>query len=459
MSRSVLWFRRDLRLHDNPALLAAAASEQVLPLFVIDPRLWGPSGPRRRAYLAASLRALDASIGGALVIRRGNPAEVVAAVARDVDAGAVHVAADYQPYGRERDNRVQQAQALAAARIELVRTGSPYVVAPGRVRKADGEPYTVYSPFYRAWLRHGWRDPAPDPGPVAWLSGVADEGLPDVADIADLPIAGEDEARRIWQGFLDSDEPGSGVGGYGANRERPDLPGTTRMSVHLKYGEVHPRTMLADLAGVPAEQQTGAETLRGELAWRDFYADVLFHRPDSARAYYKPAMASMHYDSGPDAAAALSAWQQGRTGFPIVDAGMRQLLREGWMHNRLRMIVASFLVKDLHLEWTAGARWFMRQLVDGELSSNQHGWQWVAGSGTDAAPYFRIFNPVTQGQRFDPDGDYVRRYVPELRHLPGRSVHTPWEAADGYAHGYPEQLVDHGVERREALARYQQLRE
>ncbi len=451
-----MWFRRDLRLADNPALLAAAAADDVVPLFVLDQKLWGPAGDRRRAYLANSLAALDEAIGGALVIRHGNPARVVPAVAEQAGAASVHVAADYLPYGSTRDAEVERV--LGERGVGLVRTGSPYAVAPGRLRKQDGTRFQVYSPFYRSWQQHGWRAPAPLPGPVRWTSPLADQGMPAVEPIENLPVAGEAEARRIWQGFLAASDPGSGVGGYGTNRERPDLPGTTRMSVHLKYGEVHPRTMLADLAAVRADQAAGAETLRGELAWRDFYADVLFARPDSARDYYKPAMAGMRFDSGPAADVALAAWQQGRTGYPIVDAGMRQLATEGWMHNRLRMIVGSFLVKDLHQEWQRGARWFLQQLVDGELSSNQHGWQWIAGTGTDAAPYFRIFNPTTQGERYDPHGDYVRRYVPELRHLAGKAVHAPWDVAGGYDHGYPHRLVDHAAERREALARLAEIK-
>lgn len=452
-----MWFRRDLRLRDNPALLAAAGdTDDVVPLFVLDPALWEPAGDRRRAYLAASLAALDASIDGSLLVRRDDPVRAVVSVARRAGARRVHVAADHQPYGRRRDEAV--GAALAQEGIELVRTGSPYVVAPGRITKGDGSPFQVYSPFARAWLQHGWRDPAPAASGISWTAPLKSQGVPAVPEVPDLPTAGEQEARRIWQRFLTSDAEGSGVAGYATNRERPDLPGTTRMSVHLKYGEVHPRTMLHDLAGVAAGARHGAETLRGELCWRDFYADVLFHRPDSARAYYKAQLAQMQYDTGAAADRRLQAWQQGRTGFPVVDAGMRQLLAEGWMHNRLRMIVGSFLVKDLHLEWTAGARWFMRQLVDGELSSNQHGWQWIAGSGTDAAPYFRIFNPTTQGERYDPHGDYVRRYVPELRHVGGKAVHAPWDVDGAYDQGYPRPIVDHAQERREALARYERVR-
>ena len=200
------------------------------------------------------------------------------------------------------------------------------------------------------------------------------------------------------------------------------------MSAYLKYGCIHPRTLVADLAG---EESESARRYTDELAWRDFYADVLWHRPESAREYLKPELQGMGYDSGPEAEALVRAWEQGRTGFPIVDAGMRQLLGEAYVHNRVRMIVASFLVKDLHQEWTLGARWFMQHLVDGDLASNNHGWQWVAGTGTDASPYYRVFNPITQGKKFDPDGAYVKRWVPELRDLDRKHVHEPWTAPGG----------------------------
>jgi deoxyribodipyrimidine photo-lyase len=260
-----------------------------------------------------------------------------------------------------------------------------------------------------------------------------------------LPPAGEAAALVRWHDFRDST-----LDDYADDRNRPDIDGSSRLSVHLKYGEIHPRTLLAELADSKAH-----EVFRKELAWREFYADVLHHAPETAREYLRPEFARMTYDSGPDADARLDAWQQGQTGYPIVDAGMRQLLRDGWMHNRVRMIVASFLVKDLHLEWQVGARWFMRHLVDGDIASNSHGWQWTAGCGTDASPYFRIFNPITQGLRFDPQGDYVRRYVPELQHLSGASAHEPWVAAGGYAEGYPERIVDHAEERVDSLDRYE----
>jgi deoxyribodipyrimidine photo-lyase len=254
----------------------------------------------------------------------------------------------------------------------------------------------------------------------------------------------------MWAEFL-----ATAVDGYGEQRNRPDRPGTSRMSVHLKYGLVHPRTLLADLA---PRRSDSAETYTTELAWRDFYADIMFQRPDSARHPYDRAFEALPVATGAAARADFDRWCEGRTGFPIVDAGMRQLRQQAWMHNRVRMIVASFLVKDLHLPWQWGARHFMRMLVDGDLPSNQHGWQWTAGSGTDPSPYFRVFNPVTQGEKFDPDGEYVRAFVPELRGVPGRAVHQPWALPGGVPAGYPEPMVDHKTERLEALARYERVK-
>ena len=451
---TVMWFRRDLRLHDNPALLdacAGAGPDGVLPLFVVDPRLWGPAGPSRRAYLVDSLRALDESLGGHLTVRHGDPAEQVVTMTRAVGARAVYASSDFGPYGGRRDLRVERA--LADEGIELRRLGSPYAVAPGTVTNGSGEGYKVFTPFSRTWLEHGWRDPAGRPGTgQAWLGpgGAVDSvGIPEVPvpDGLNLPAAGEKAARRRWRDFLDG-----AVEGYDDDRDRPDLDATSHLSVHLKWGEIHPRTLLADLAEKPGP---GATTYRTELAWREFYADVLHRFPDSARNYFNPEYASMQYD---EPAEDLKAWQEGRTGFPIVDAGMRQLRATGWMHNRVRMIVASFLVKDLHLEWQHGARHFMRWLVDGDLASNQHGWQWVAGSGTDAAPYFRVFNPTAQGRRFDPDGRYIRRWVEELADVDDDTVHAPVARADGPPNGYPEPLVDHAEERREALARLDRIK-
>ncbi len=438
MTTSVVWFRRDLRLADNPALTAAAADGPVVGLFVLDPALLGPAGAPRVAFLLRSLRALDDSLGGRLVVRAGDPAVVVPAVAAEVGAGAVHAAHDFGPYGRRRDDAVE-----AALGVPLVRTGSPYAVDPGVVTTAAGEPYKVFSPFRRAWSAIGRSDPLPVPD-VDWVEGVASDGIPaDPPVSAVLPDAGEGAAAaavdRFWARHLD---------GYDEGRDLPGDDATSRLSPHLKYGTIHPRQLLARIG-----RGASHDRFRTELVWREFYADVLWHRPDTARRSLDVRMRSMRVDTGRAADARFDAWVEGRTGFPIVDAGMRQLAAEAWMHNRVRMVTASFLVKDLHLDWTRGARLFLQRLVDGDLASNQHGWQWTAGTGTDPAPFFRIFNPVAQGERFDPDGTYVRRWVPELAEVPDRFVHRPWDAPGGPPPGYPSPIVDHARERAEALRR------
>jgi deoxyribodipyrimidine photo-lyase len=446
---AVAWFRRDLRLGDNPALGAAADVDgEVVPLFVVDPQVWDPASDVRRAYLVDSLRSLDADLGGQLLLQHGDPVEHVLAVARAAGASSVHIAADYGPYGIHRDERVRAA--LAEHGIDLVATGSPYAVAPGRVTKDDGTAYRVYTPFYKAWLRHGWRAPAPDIE-ATYLVPLECHGYPERPELPfALPVAGEAAALERWAVFR-----AQGLEAYDDTRNFPALDGTSAMGHHLKWGEIHPRTILADLG-----ESAGEETFRKEIAWREFYADVMHQRPESARVSLDARFDDdFAWDSGDRADEFFDAWAQGRTGYPFVDAGMRQLLEEGWMHNRVRMVVASFLVKDLHLPWQRGAAYFMQWLRDGDLASNSHGWQWTAGCGTDASPYHRVFNPVGQGERFDPDGDYVRRYVPELAHLPGKTAHTPWDTLGGYDHGYPERIVDHGAERVEALDRFARMKE
>ena len=459
MADTVLWFRRDLRRGDHPALLRAAEEAnggRVLALFVVDPALWEPAGPPRQVWLTRSLAQLSDTLEGALVVRSGDPVDIVPELARrlgsDGRAVRVHVSADAGPYGRRRDEAV--AASLTAAGGALVRTGTPYAVGPGSIRKPDGSAYQVFTPFARAWADHGWPRPAPDPGPVRWVRSVESEGFPAEPDLGslELPAVGEAAALDRWREFL-----AAGLAGYAAGRDRPDLAATSGLSAYLKFGEIHPRTLLADLATRRSGKGAGdgSDRFRAELAWREFYADVLWHRPESARQSLRPQLDGMRWARP---GAQVEAWAAGRTGYPFVDAGMRQLIAEGWMHNRVRMVVASFLVKDLHVAWPVGARHFMRRLRDGDLASNSHGWQWAAGTGTDAAPYVRVFNPVTQGLRFDPAGDYVRRYVPELRHLDGPLAHQPWDAPDGYARGYPERIVDHAVERAEALARFAAVR-
>ncbi|QLQ11271.1 MAG: deoxyribodipyrimidine photo-lyase [Nocardioidaceae bacterium] len=443
MTTRLLWFRRDLRLSDHPALLAAADDAAVVPLFVLDPRLAVP-GPRLERLLA-SLAVLREATDGALVVRHGDPAEVVTQVAAQAGASQVHVSTETTPYGRCRDTLVRDR--LAGAKIGLVETGSPYAVTPGQVRNASGSPYQVFTAFLHAWREHRWRAPAGD-ARVDWVHGIESETLPAPGGVE----AGERAALRRWAQFLDHH-----LVGYASARDRPDLDRTSRLSVALKYGEIHPRTLLADLLEPGIRSPTDdVERFVTELAWREFYTDVLWYHPGSAWRDLRGQMSRMRYDDNPSM---LAAWSSGTTGYPFVDAGMRQLLAQGWMHNRVRMVTASFLVKDLHVWWPAGARHFLKHLVDGDIASNNHGWQWVAGTGTDAAPYFRIFNPVRQGLQFDPDGDYVRRWVPELRHLPGAAAHEPWRHSEGGAAGYPARIVDHDQERREALARLAEIKE
>lgn len=443
MTTALLWFRRDLRLSDNPALVEAVRSaDDVVGVFCVDPALWDVAGPIRQRFLLDCLAALDESMDGNLVVRVGDPVDVLPDLAVEVEAASVHIAADFGPYGGRRDDDVSEA--ISDVGIEFVRTGSPYAIDPGTIFTKSDTHYKVFTPFSRAWREHGWPDPVPKPASIAWRS-VASEGLPDRPDVGDVDLAraGEDAAGHRLDHFLRSK-----VEDYDDARDRPADDATSRLSADLKWGTLHPRQILARLG-----RTDGEKAFATELCWREFYADVLFHLPQSARESLNERVGSMPWDRGAGADDAFDAWSQGRTGYPIVDAGMRQLLAEGWVHNRVRMIVASFLVKDLHLDWQRGARWFMQHLVDGDLASNQHGWQWTAGTGTDAAPYFRIFNPTTQGERFDPSGEYVRRYVPELAGVAGKAVHQPWKLDESPA-DYPEPIVDHAEEREESLRRY-----
>ena len=438
-----MWFRRDLRLGDHPALLTAAADgAEVVPVFVVDPT-FDSAGAPRRAFLHDCLRALDDSLraasGVGLVIRHGDPTQEIPALAEELGADSVVVSRDYSPYGRARDAVV--ADVLHGSGRRLRGVGSPYAVDPGTVRKGDDNPYAVFTPFSKVWRRTGWHGPYESPGDdVRWVGattgGLHSDGLPERPDPGcDLPAAGEAAAIDRWRGFLDSAGAAdgtmrSGVDAYDDLRDRPALTGTSQLSPDMKWGTIHPRTLLADL-DASGSGERGHTVFSSELAWRDFYADVLFHQPRTAWENLNPKLNDIELDSGAAAEAKFAKWCAGETGFGIVDAGMRQLQATGWMHNRVRMIVASFLVKDLHLPWQWGARWFMQHLVDGDLASNNHGWQWAAGTGTDAAPYFRVFNPTLQQERYDPDGEYVARWVSE-----------PVDA-----------MVDHGAERDEALRR------
>lgn len=446
MSTSVWWVRRDIRLGDNGALQSAAAAGTVVPLFVWEDNLLGGAGDFRRAFLFDALESLDDSVGRALIYRDGPAVTAVPEFCRLVGADTVHITEDFAPWGRARDAEVERA--LAASGVRLVRADTPYVIAPGTVRKDDGTPLKVFTPFYKRWLTHRW-------------SSFGD-GAVEFADHRDLcagprrregfqaasPVpAGESAA---WRRF---DEWSSrAMDRYKDDRNNPALDGTSMMSPYLKFGVVHPRQLLDRL-----DATSGAEHFRSEIAWREFYADVLFHQPRTAWENLQPKMDAIKVDTDDAARERFAVFCRGETGYPVVDAGIRQMLATGWMHNRVRMIVASFLVKDLHLPWQWGARFFMEHLVDGDIASNNHGWQWTAGTGTDAAPYFRVFNPTSQGAKFDPSGDYVRRFVPELADVDSKHIHDPSGLGLLAPEGYPAPMVDHAAERNEALARYKKV--
>ena len=441
---SIMWFRRDLRINDHPALLAAIESaDQVIPLFILDRQQISEAGEKLLAYMGQSLRALDESLGNRLHIIEGDQVEVLNELIAHYGVEEVHISAEYERFGAERDARVE------AAGIKLVRTGSPYAVTPGRILKpSDATPYKVYTPFYRGWRTHGYRAPAVTPKkfeivePTDKYRKFPDFPFPKGVQVI---TAGEKAALTRFKEFTKN-----GLDTYDENRNFAAIDGTSKMSTYLKFGEIHPRTLLENLGESKAH-----DTFRKEIAWREFYADVLFNNPMTDLEYYAPKFAEMRYDKP---GKQFEAWCEGKTGYPFVDAAMRQLIVEGWMHNRTRMVVASFLVKDLHLEWQIGERFFAEHLVDYDVASNAHGWQWTAGCGTDASPYYRIFNPIEQGKRFDENGDYIRKYVPELAHLSASEIHEPWLFLDGYSKGYQERVVDHATERLESLARLQEIK-
>ena len=443
-TRNIIWFRRDLRIGDHPALLEAIKnSDEIVPLFILDKTQIAEAGEKLLAYMGQSLRALDESLGNTLHIIEGDQVEVLKELIAKYDVKEVHISDEYERYGAARDARVE------ASGIPLFRTGSPYAVKPGRVLKpSDATPYRVYTPFYRAWRTHGYRAPAATPKNIkAPTPPVEYRNFPDfpMPKGVEVIAAGEAAALKRFKEFTKK-----GLDTYDENRNFANIDGTSKMSTYLKFGEIHPRTLLANLGESKAH-----DTFRKEIAWREFYADVLFNNPDTDTEYYASKFKEMRYDKP---GKQFDAWCAGKTGYPFVDAAMRQLVQEGWMHNRTRMVVASFLVKDLHLEWQLGERFFAQHLVDYDVASNAHGWQWTAGTGTDASPYYRVFNPIEQGRRFDENGDYIRKYVPELAHLSAAEIHEPWLFLDGYSHGYPERIVDHAVERIESLERLKEIK-
>lgn len=439
------WFRKDLRINDNPALVNVFESgERVFAVTTADTlgTAFSELGVRRKNSLRASWASLNLSLENRLTYLQ-LPSEV-AAFAVEHGVSEVHVSKAFDTNGVRELRAVRKD--LEQVGVALVEGPGNYAVAPGSVTKNDGSAYRVYTPFFNEWLKHGWGSPVlrADLTNLSAAMPQANTFDPNLTSANDVR-AGEDFAMQTLQRFLESR-----VAEYQENRNRPDIGGTSHLSHALSHGEIHPRTILAQIPEGP-----GADVFRKEIAWREFNADVLWQRPDSLYGYLDPKYANMRYDFDE---ATFQAWKDGVTGFPMVDAGMRQLRQTGWMHNRVRMIVASFLVKDLHMEWLHGARWFEENLTDFDPASNSHGWQWTAGCGTDASPYYRVFNPVMQGIKFDPDGDYVRKFIPELRHLQGASAHEPWLQDNGYSHGYPMQIVDHAAERVESLSRLEELK-
>ena len=454
--RALHWFRSDLRVVDNTALRAAAErADELACVFVLDDRLLhGPkSGAPRTRFLLDCLerlaRDLDAR-GSALLIRRGDPAEVLARLASETRAELVTWNRDYSPFARARDRAVTRALERAGVRVETFR--DRVVFEADQVRTRAGKPFSVYTPYRRAWLERLAHEPAPArtaprlPPPIPRVTRGSLPTAP--ATATKLPRGGSAAGLRRLRSFA-----GRALLDYAWQRDLPAAGGTSRMSPHLRFGTVSVRQCLAcadEAAHDGARRRAGARKWRDELVWREFYHAILAENPRVLRGAYKPELDRLAWN---DDDPGFEAWCAGLTGFPFVDAGMRELAASGWMHNRARMVVASFLCKDLGIDWRRGEAFFMQSLVDGDPANNNGGWQWAASTGTDAQPWFRIFNPVTQGERFDPDGDYVRRWIPELRALPGAAAHRPWEA-QSLAPDYPAPRVDHAAARVQALARF-----
>ncbi|MFT4989798.1 MAG: deoxyribodipyrimidine photo-lyase [Acidimicrobiales bacterium] len=442
----LVWFRRDLRLGDNPAWAAATKqADQVTALFVLDPALFDRAGTFRQQALVAHLRCLDAQLrerGGRLRIEHGDPAVVVPSIMNTLAADRVHWNTDTTPYAVPRDTNV------AAALGDRVQTHwGTFVHEPGRVLTGRGTLSKVFTPFYNVWNKTEM---------TAWVTGegdatVADEagaGLPQLGS-AQEHAAGEHAARERLHNFLGR------IDDYLDTRDLPAVDGTSQLSGDLRFGTLSPR----EIAAVVGETTNGRRGFVRQLAWRDWYAHLLFQNPTMPSAAIKPEYDAVVWRNDADD---FQAWKDGTTGYPIVDAGMRQLLHTGWMHNRVRMIVGSFLVKDLLVDWRKGERWFRHLLVDADMSQNVGNWQWVAGCGTDAAPYFRVFNPWTQSRKFDTAGDYIRQWVPELAGLDKKMIHEPHLAppldlaAAGVVLGdtYPHPIVDHAFARDRVLTAY-----
>ena len=450
---TIWWVRRDMRLHDNAALQAACETGALVPVFVLDEEVLGSryhrNATRRIEFMFDGLHALDAglrALGSRLIVRAGRAAEVLGSVAREVHATRVFAAGDVTPAGRLREVQV-------ARRIDLTLLPGIGICPVGSVSKRDGSGYAVFGAFRRSWLSSPGSRTADLIAVPARLPAVP-EGVTGI-DVSRVPVrgfpAGEVEALRRLDRFVTTE-----IDDYTDGRDRPALNATAALSPYLKFGMLSPRrAAVRAIERESDEKRDGASRWLDELLWREFYLDVVYRQPEVLREEFNLRLRGIPWVNAVDD---IEAWKAGQTGYPFVDAGMRQLQHTGWMHNRVRMVTASFLVKNLLCDWRIGEQWFMDQLLDGDPPSNNGGWQWVAGTGTDAAPYFRVFNPVIQGRRFDPTGEYVRRWVPELAGVSGGGVHEPWKLSATSRAGYPAPIVEIASSRRRMAAAYAEAR-
>ncbi len=459
MKTNIWWIRRDLRLQNNPTLKEAIVNtQQLLPVYILDLNLLKKDAPRRHRFIFQALDSLNQSllsVGSRLLIQSGEPALVLQQLVSLTGAEMIFAEEDYSPYARKRDQQV-------AASSPLCLVHGLTAFPPGMVLKSDGSPYTVFTPYKNAWKSLPISSLPSLQTPIEKLPPLPDNlppsvPLPDHSPSPDFP-ASQTEAEQRLENFFNQ-----GLVHYNDFRDRMDLEGTSRLSPYLRFGLLSPQTTIHKLQSILPDltpnERVQAETWQNELIWREFYISILHHFPEVMQASFRKDLRNIRWRNNP---VELDAWKNGLTGYPIVDAGMRQLLATGWMHNRARMITASFLVKDLLINWQMGEDWFMQQLLDADPAANNGGWQWTAGVGTDAAPYFRIFNPILQGKKFDPQGAYVRRWVPELASVPDEHIHTPWtlpltdQARLGISIGkhYPLPIVDHKQMRAQTLEAY-----